>query len=561
MARGMLKCWQRPIGPDGRPSRCLMPTLRDLLRDLPYVRAQGDLNQPVSGISYDSRLVKAGDLFVALPGFHTDGSIFIPQAVAAGAAAVLTQRSDAPLPEGVPALLVPDARRALADLSAAFYGHPARHLRVVGVTGTDGKTTTTYLASAVLEGMGHRTGLVTTVDVKVGDRIWRNETQHTTPEPVEVQGLLREMVDAGVDYAVLESSSHALALDRLLHCEFDVAVFTNLSPEHLNFHGSMESYLQAKARLFRLMDESTCKGLEKVAVLNADDPHSRHLLAETGARVVWYGIEGARAGGLATGSKLRPHGDGGVRGQADGPVPGTWGSELGSRFWAVRAADLRLLPVGSRFRLVTPVGSMEVESHLSGRFNVLNWLAAAAVGLSQGASLEQIRQAMALVDSVPGRMQRIDCGQPFAVVVDFAHTPQALETVLRTLRPITPGRIIVLFGMAGERDPANRPEMGRVAARLADFALFTSDDPRFEDPVEIARQIASGARAEGWRDGEHYIEIADREEAIREAFLRARAGDTVVLAGKGHENRQVIGSRLVPWNDADVARRLLSELA
>lgn len=545
-----------------------MPTLRDLLRDLPYARVQGELDRPISGISYDSRLVKAGDLFVALPGFHTDGSIFIPEAVAGGAVAVLTQRSDAPIPEGVPALLVPDARRALADLSAAFYGHPARQIRVVGVTGTDGKTTTTYLTSAVLEAMGHKTGLVTTVDVKVGDRIWHNETQHTTPEPVEVQGLLREMVDGGVDYAVLESSSHALALDRLLHCEFDVAVFTNLSPEHLNFHGSMESYLQAKARLFRLMDESTCKGLEKVAVLNADDPHSRRLLAETGARVVWYGIEGTWGGGRATGSRRRVPGDAGTRrhgaggrGYVESSALRTQGSELGSRFWTVRAADVRLLPVGSRFRLVTPVGSMEVESHLSGRFNVLNWLAAAAVGLSQGASLEQIRQAMALVDSVPGRMQRIDCGQPFAVVVDFAHTPQALETVLRTLRPMTPGRIILLFGMAGERDPANRPEMGRVAARLADFALFTSDDPRFEDPMEIARQIANGARAEGWRDGEHYLEIADREEAVREAFLRARAGDTVLLAGKGHENRQVIGSRLVPWNDADVARRLLSELA
>ena len=498
-----------------------MPTLGELLQELPDANVLGDLNTPVAGIAYDSRLVKPGDLFVALPGFHTDGSIFIPDAVRRGAAVVATQNPNAPVPEGTTRLQVPDARRALTDLSAAFYRHPGREIRVVGVTGTDGKTTTTYLISATLETMGYRTGFITTADVKVGDRTWRNDTQHTTPEPVEVQGLLRQMVDEGIDYAVVESSSHALALDRLHHCEFDAAVFTNLSPEHLNFHGSMDGYRRDKMKLFALLDRASPKGVEKVAVLNADDPHSSWFAESTRSRVVWYGIEGAAT---------------------------------------VRAANVQLLPTGSRFVLVTPCGSMEVESRLAGRFNVYNWLAAAATAVSQGASLEQIRQAMALAEAAPGRMQRIDGGQPFAVVVDFAHTPQALQTVLGTLRPITPGRLFVLFGMAGERDPGNRPEMGRVAARMADFGFFTVDDPRFEDPMEIAEQVAQGARAEGWQEGRHYLKIADREEAIRDAFRRARPGDTVLLAGKGHETRQVIGAQLVPWNDAEAAQRILLEM-
>ncbi|MHB0870827.1 MAG: UDP-N-acetylmuramoyl-L-alanyl-D-glutamate--2,6-diaminopimelate ligase [Chloroflexota bacterium] len=506
-----------------------MPTLRELLKELPCARLAGDPDTAVAAIAYDSRLVKEGDLFVALPGFHSDGAAFIPDALRRGAAAVVTQNSEAQIVEGTAWLQVPDARRALTDLSAAFHGYPARHLLVIGVTGTDGKTTTTHLVSATLEAMGRKTGFVTTADLKVGDRVWYNDTQHTTPESVEVQGLMRQMVEEGVDYAVLESSSHALALDRLLHCEFDAAVFTNLSPEHLNFHGSMENYLRDKSRLFAFLDGSMPKGAEKVAVLNADDPRAPQLRAATRARAIWYG--------------LNPQ-----------------SSVLSPRDWLVTAADLRLLPGGSRFTLVTPVGSAEVETRLSGRFNVYNWLAAAAVGLSQGASLEQIRQAMALVEAVPGRMQRIVCGQPFAVVVDFAHTPQALQTVLGTLRPMTTGKLYVLFGQAGERDPGNRAEMGRVAARDADFALFTMDDPRFEDPMEIAEQIAVGARAEGWREREEYLKIADREEAIREVFRRAGAGDTVLLAGKGHEQRQVIGDRLLPWNDAEAARRILREL-
>jgi len=497
-----------------------VPTLRELLRNLPHIRVSGDLETSVGCIAYDSRLVKPGDLFVALPGYHTDGAVFIPDALQRGAAAVATQASDVTVPEGIAHLLVKDIRQALTGLAASFHGYPGRQIRVVGVTGTDGKTTTTYLVSAALEAMGFRTGFITTADVKVGDQVWRNDTQHTTPEPVEIQGLLRQMVDEGIDYAVVESSSHALALDRLLHCEFDAAVFTNLSPEHLNFHGSMEGYLRDKMKLFSLLDQAMDKGVDKVAVLNADDPRSHEIAAATRSRVIWYGLGG------------------------DG----------------VKAANVQLLPGGSRFTLLTPLGAVDVETRLTGRFNVYNWLAAASVALGHGASLDQIQRAMLVVDSVPGRMQRIDEGQPFSVVVDFAHTPQALETALRTLRPITWGRLFVLFGMAGERDPSNRSEQGRVAARMADLALFTVDDPRFEDPMEIAEQVAEGARSLGWREGVDYLKVPDREEAIREAFRRAGPGDTVLLAGKGHETRQVIGDQLLPWNDGEAARRILREM-
>jgi UDP-N-acetylmuramoyl-L-alanyl-D-glutamate--2,6-diaminopimelate ligase len=268
-----------------------MPTLRELLCGSSYALPEGDPDPTITGIAYDSRMVKPGGLFVALPGFHVDGTTFIPDAVRRGAAAVVTQRPEAAAPEGAPLVRVPDTRRALADLSAAFYGRPARRLRVVGVTGTDGKTSVTHLASAVLEAMGYRTGFITTADVKVGDRTWYNDTQHTTPEPVEIQALLREMVDEGIDYAILESSSHALALDRLLHCEFDAAVFTNISPEHLNFHGSMEKYAQDKARLFALLDQGISKGIEKVAILNADDPYAPRLRSSTHSPALWYGLD------------------------------------------------------------------------------------------------------------------------------------------------------------------------------------------------------------------------------------------------------------------------------
>lgn len=511
-----------------------MPRLLDLLVVLQDARLVGGLDLPVEGIAYDSRLVRPGDLFVALPGFHSDGALYIPDALRRGAVAAVTQAADASVPEGVPLVLVPDARKALARLSAAFHGYPARRLRVVGVTGTDGKTTTTHLVSSVLEAMGYRTGFITTADVKVGEEVRYNDTQHTTPEPVEVQGLLRQMVDAGAHYAVVESSSHALVLDRLLHCEFDVAVFTNLSPEHLNFHGSMEEYLLAKARLFAMLDGAEEKGVGKRAVLNADDPSSARLRAATGAPAIWYGLDGA-----------------------DAP-PGTPGSS--DKDSLVVASHVRLLPDGAAFTLVTPLGSVEVRSRLCGLFNVYNWLAAVAVGLSQGATLEQLKGAVERVEGVPGRMQRIEAGQPFSVVVDFAHTPQALGTVLSTLRRTTAGRLLVLFGLAGERDPGNRAEMGRVAAEMADFGVFTTDDPRFEDPMEIAERIAEGARSRGWREGRDYLKVEDREEAMREAFRRAGPGDTVLLAGKGHERRQVIGSELVPWNDAEVALRVLTEM-
>jgi UDP-N-acetylmuramoyl-L-alanyl-D-glutamate--2,6-diaminopimelate ligase len=374
----------------------------------------------VSAICSDSRRVSRGALFVAVPGFRTDGHEHIAEAAARGALAVAVQ---ADRPEkwravaeerSLSAVVVAETRQALAALAAAFHGHPGRRLGVVGVTGTDGKTTVVHLVSHLLEAAGHRSGLLSTVHCKAGERIWPNETRFTTPEAPEVQALLAEMVAAGADYAVLESTSHGLALHRLDCCEYDVATMTSVTADHLDFHRSRQEYLAAKGRLFAMLDESVTKaGVDKAAVLNADDPASSYFRELTRARALTYSIVQA----------------------AD-----------------VRAADIRPADWGSRFRLATPASEEEVTLGLPGDFNVYNALAAAAVALSQGIALRDIGSAIASFPGVPGRLERIDEGQPFTVVVDFAHAPEALRRVLTFLRGRCRGRLIAVFGCIGERE-------------------------------------------------------------------------------------------------------------
>jgi UDP-N-acetylmuramoyl-L-alanyl-D-glutamate--2,6-diaminopimelate ligase len=422
---------------------------------------------------------------------------------------------------------VPSARAALADLAAAVRGHPSRRLRLVGVTGTDGKTTTTQLLSAILERAGLRTGRLTTVDVKIGAASRPNEFHHTTPEADRVQAVLAEMADAGVECAVLEVSSHALSLDRVRGCAFDAAIFTNLSPEHLNFHQTIEEYLLAKARLFEMLGGRehgvgrSHKPWPRFGVLNADDPASAAIGRHCPVRVVSYGLA-ARAD--------------------------------------VMARDVQSDARGSSFTLVTPRGEFAVSTKLLGRFNISNWLAASAAALELGADPAHVAEVAAGLSPVDGRMERVERGQPFLVVVDFAHTPQALENALRTLRPHTSGKLMTVFGHAGERDPANRPAMGAVAADLADFFILSADDPLHEDPREIAEQIAAGAAARGRRAGTAFLIEVDRAAAIRTLLSRAGPGDTVLLAGKGHERRMLVGDRRLPWNDREEAERALAEL-
>ncbi|MBV9601876.1 MAG: UDP-N-acetylmuramoyl-L-alanyl-D-glutamate--2,6-diaminopimelate ligase [Chloroflexi bacterium] len=486
------------------PTARLLGDLVSSVADVELVR--GAPSTLVTGITQDSRRVSPGDLFVAVPGFERDGLEFVPDALARGAAAVAAESR--PSVE-MPTVLVANARHALADLSAAFFDHPSRDLAVVGVTGTDGKTSTTHLLSAILEAHGLRTGWLTTVNTRVADDVRSNAADHTTPEAPIVQYTLAEMRAAHLDVAVVETSSHALSLDRVRGVDFKTGVFTNLSPEHINFHGSFEAYLAAKRLLFERLPP------EGVAVLNADDAHAETMRAATRARVLTYGL--------------------------DQPAD-------------FNARDIVLTAHGTTFVLLP--GAHSIETRLVGRFNVSNWLAAFAAATVFGATPDDVVRAAAAQPPVAGRMNLVDAGQPFAVVVDFAHTPQALEKALDTVRSLVRGRVLLAFGLAGGRDAANRRVMGALAARKADFFVITMDDPGHEDPAAIAAQIAAGASDVG---GRFAIEL-DRRAAIRFLFGRAEPGDAVLLAGKGHEQRMVIGDVKLPWNDGCAAAEVLAGL-
>jgi len=470
----------------------------------------------VRAIAYDSRAVKEGSLFVAIPGFHRDGADFVSDAAKNGAVAVVAEKK---VRSKLPVTVVPDVRAALADLAVEFFDHPTSKLKVVGVTGTDGKTTTVHLVSDVLEAAGERTGYATTVDFKLTDHLWENDSRQSTQEAVEVQEFCAELLVAGGTWGVLEATSHALALRKIRGTDLDIAVFTNLTPEHLDFHGTLQAYLEAKGILFEMLVLGHDKGVPKTAVLNADDPHWRYLADRAkGAHVITYGID-ALADVQAT----------------------------------ILAADAN----GSRVRIVAGDDNVEFRLPLVGRFNVHNALAAAGAGLAVGVTLAQIRDALARATPVRGRMDRIDAGQPFSVIVDYAHTPESLEKVLALLRPLTAGRLIAVFGSAGERDRAKRPKLAAAAARYADHFVITQEDPRLEDPAAILAEIEAGALEAGKQRDRDYQVIDDRTEAINAAIAAAAEGDTVLLAGKGHEGSIIVGEEKRPWDEAGTARAAL----
>jgi UDP-N-acetylmuramoyl-L-alanyl-D-glutamate--2,6-diaminopimelate ligase len=464
----------------------------------------------VRGLAYDSRRVEAGTLFFAVPGVHVDGHEFIPHAVERGALAVVVER-EAP---GVliPQLVVERSRNALADAADAWFGQPSRTLHVVGVTGTDGKTTTCFLAEAVLRAGGRRPGLIGTVELGIGDERMPNRNRNTTPEALELQALLAEMVDAGNDSVVMEATSHGLAQARTRNVDFDIGILTNLTSEHLEFHGTLERYRAAKAMLFEQAPFS---------ILNVDDPSFAYFRDRAAGSVTTYG----------------------VRADAD-----------------VRATAVDATATGTAFDVTTDGWSGRVALRLPGSFNVHNALAAMALARVEGIALEVAARALGAVPGVPGRMETVNLGQPFGVVVDYAHTADSLGKVLRVLRPLTRGRLIALFGSAGERDPTKRPAMGRVAAELADVSIVTDEDPRLEDPGAINQAIADGALSAGARQGETLFVIDDRPAAIGHAIGLAREGDVVLLAGKGHEQSIIYGTESRPWDEKDVARRVLRGL-
>jgi UDP-N-acetylmuramoyl-L-alanyl-D-glutamate--2,6-diaminopimelate ligase len=476
------------VGPSPR-----VRTLRSLVADLPDVQVRGDASVPISSICIRSSEVRPGALFACIPGARSDGHDFAAEAALRGAAALLVERF---LPIDLPQARVERVRAALGPVAAAFFGHPSRRLRMVGVTGTNGKTTTTFLLASIFREQGWRAGLIGTTGVRIGDR--SVPFPRTTPEAPDLQRLLAEMVEEGVEAVAMEVSSHGLDQRRVDGTRYAVAVFTNLSQDHLDYHASMEEYLAAKARLFT-------PAFSDRAVVNHDSPEGRRLAA-CGLPTVTYGLDAG----------------------AD-----------------VRAEDVRTTRDGISFR----VADLEIRSRLRGLFNVENCLAALAAARELGVDDGAIARGIAAVGSVPGRVETVEAGQAFLVLVDYAHTPDGLENVLRAARQLASGRLICVFGCGGDRDRSKRPLMGRAATSRADLTIVTSDNPRSEDPLAIIAEIEPGAREGG---GAFEIE-PDRRRAIARAVRVAREGDVVVIAGKGHETYQELADRTVPFDDRAVA--------
>ncbi len=475
-----------------------------LLKALPEAVVTGDPDIEVRKIECDSRRTTEGDLFVAVRGFQTDGHDFVDEALAKGARAVVLEQEG--FSQEVTLVKVPDSRKALAILSDEFYGHPSQKMRLVGITGTNGKTTVSLLVREVFEGAGMKTGLIGTINYQVGDQ--SRAADRTTPESLDLNRMLAEMLSFGQQAAVVEVSSHALALDRTYGVRFNTAVFTNLSRDHLDFHRTYEQYLKAKGKLFRNLNHST--GAK--AVINIDDPASEQIIHWTKTPVLTYGF---------------------------------------SPKAMVCPLDFKLDWKGMRLLVKTPEGELRIKTSLKGKFNIRNILAAIGVGLANDLELRLIGEAIRKVQIIPGRFEQIDCGQPFSITVDYAHTPVALEALLGAVKELTSGRVILVFGCGGDRDRGKRPLMGKVASKMADICFVTSDNPRNEDPDEIINQITAGMNKRV------YQVVPDRKEAIASALKVAGRTDAVVIAGKGHENHQIIGDRTIPFDDRLVVGEIL----
>jgi len=495
-----------------------MMRLRDVLAGCRVVQTFGDLECDIVGIAYDSRQVSRGVVFVAIRGLRADGNQFAIQAVASGAAAVV---SVAPPPAGssdlaglkVAWIQVEDDREALAVLSSNFFERPTTKLHAIGITGTNGKTTTAYLVESILKAAARPAAMFGTVEYRGPG--FEYKADRTTPEAPELESLFRKVVDGGWKYAVMEVSSHAIDLKRVERLHFDVAAFTNLSRDHLDYHKDMRTYFLAKKRLFTGLDGKA----PRVMVLNRDDSQFSELAAIAPSHVIAYG--------MGVGSDVRP-------------------------------SSFKLGWSGIDATFQSPAGAFDIHSSLMGKPNLYNISAAIGVALGLGISTDAIRAGIEQLPVVPGRFENIATTQDFRVVVDYAHTDDALEKVLQTAREITPGRVIVVFGCAGERDRTKRPLMGNAAGRLSDLAILTSDNPRGEDPMAIIREVEVGLREVA---GANYRSFADRRDAIRFALSAASTGDTLIVAGKGHETYQVIGNQTFDFDDRIVVRELLDELA
>ncbi|NMB12966.1 MAG: UDP-N-acetylmuramoyl-L-alanyl-D-glutamate--2,6-diaminopimelate ligase [Firmicutes bacterium] len=504
-------------------------TIDELARCLSQVDLRGDPDTKIQGIAYDSRQVRPGDLFVCIKGFRFDGHAFISDALERGAVGLVVDDSSmiprrdqycgeegfAPVPASVPVLYTKDTRKALGLLGACFYRYPSRKLGLIGVTGTKGKTTTTYLIKSILEAAGHRVGLIGTIQNVIGNKSL--PTERTTPESVDLQSLFSQMVDDACDYAVMEVSSHALKLQRTIGSEFDIGVFTNLSQDHLDFHPSFQDYLDTKTGFFaNLGIEGTTK--HKTAILNYDERYCDYIRERTSVSVI------------------------------------TYGTRSGATY---RARDIAIGTSGLTYRLEHPGGEELIDLPMTGYFNVYNSLAALSTCLAVGIDLPVAVRGLETARPVPGRLEPIERGQDFTVLVDYAHNPASLENALETVKGLTRGRSIVVFGCGGDRDRTKRPLMGEIAGRLADAVIVTSDNPRSETPELICEEIGVGvSKTIGDKP---WAIIVDRHRAIKRAVQMAESGDTVLIAGKGHEPYQILKDRTIHFDDREEAARALDE--
>ena len=494
----------------------MMKRLSELAALLKNARVLGD-DAEITSIERDSRRVQEGALFVCIAGAHVDAHSFIPNAARAGARAILTERETVDVPDGLSVLHVEDLQEALDTVVPYFYDYPARSMRVIGITGTNGKTTTSYLVRAILRHAGRRVGLIGTIQVMMEDEIF--PTANTTPDVIVLQQLLAQMRARGMNAVVMEVSSHALDQGRVAGIEFDTAVFTNLTQDHLDYHGTMENYARAKARLFDLVSAHGTK-TGKTAVLNADDAASETMRAHTHCPIISYGVENT----------------------AD-----------------LAAQDVHLAQDGMDLTLVHGAAEpVKLHIGITGLFNVYNVLAATGAAYAEKVPAADIAAALRAFTGVPGRFELVRAGQDFSVIVDYAHTPDGMESVLRTARAVTAGRIIAVFGCGGDRDRTKRPLMGRMAAELADIAILTSDNPRTEDPAAILDEVETGVlTAIGTKP---YEKLVDRRTAIFHAVGAAVAGDTVVILGKGHENYQILKDGTIHFDDRETAREAIRGL-
>ena len=496
----------------------------ELLHENETIRITGHADLDVGGLTYRSQDVGSGWLFAAIPGSKVDGHDFIPKAIAAGARALIVENEPLDIPENVVTAVVKDSRRALAKAAGRFYGHPSRRMKLIGVTGTNGKTTTAFIIESILGRGGRKPAVIGTINYRFGKNV--TPATVTTPESVDMQSMLARMIEMGADSAVVEVSSHALEQGRVWGMRFAARVFTNLSRDHLDYHGSMDKYFEAKSILFT-DNEFAASG---PAVVNSDDMWGKKLIAKIGPGVISYAIDDPEA--------------------------------------MVKPLDWKTGPDGTYIRVKTPSWEGELKSPMMGRLNVYNVLASVAAAEAAGIEPEAVKDGVEALEKVPGRLEPVENSKGVTVLVDYSHTPDALEKAIVAVREFTTGKLFVVFGCGGDRDRGKRPIMGRLAARNADLALVTSDNPRTENPMSIISEILEGVKETGsepieagvYPDGERNYRVEpDRRKAIMEAIRTSREGDSVLIAGKGHEDYQILGDKKIHFDDREVAREALGE--